>query len=54
MGSAARRIAVTNVRVFDGRQLLPPGTVVIEGTGSARTRPGPSSSTERAACCCPG
>ncbi|MDQ2812459.1 MAG: amidohydrolase family protein [Actinomycetota bacterium] len=31
MGNAARRIAVTNVRVFDGRQLLPPGTVVIEG-----------------------
>lgn len=25
------RTAVTNVRVFDGRQLLPPGTVVIEG-----------------------
>jgi imidazolonepropionase-like amidohydrolase len=31
MGSAARRTAVTNVRVFDGRQLQPPGTVVIEG-----------------------
>jgi imidazolonepropionase-like amidohydrolase len=31
MSSAARRIAVTNVRVFDGRQLLPAGTVVIEG-----------------------
>jgi imidazolonepropionase-like amidohydrolase len=32
MGSAERpqRTAVTNVRVFDGRQLLPPGTVVIE------------------------
>jgi imidazolonepropionase-like amidohydrolase len=25
------RTAVTNVRVFDGRQLMPPGTVVIEG-----------------------
>ncbi len=35
MGSTARaarpRTAVTNVRVFDGRQLLPLGTVVIEG-----------------------
>lgn len=32
MGSAGRphRTAVTNVRVFDGRQLLPLGTVVIE------------------------
>ncbi|MGD0606636.1 MAG: amidohydrolase, partial [Streptosporangiaceae bacterium] len=32
MGSAERpqRTAVTNVRVFDGRQLLPLGTVVIE------------------------
>jgi imidazolonepropionase-like amidohydrolase len=32
MGSTerARRTAVTNVRVFDGRQLLPLGTVVIE------------------------
>lgn len=28
----AVRIAVTNVRVFDGRQLLPLGTVVIEGS----------------------
>ena len=28
MGS---RTALTNVRVFDGRQLLPPGTVVIDG-----------------------
>jgi imidazolonepropionase-like amidohydrolase len=26
------RTAVTNVRVFDGRQLLPLGTVVIEGS----------------------
>jgi imidazolonepropionase-like amidohydrolase len=33
MGSTERapRTAVTNVRVFDGRQLLPLGTVVIEG-----------------------
>ena len=31
MGSGARRIAVTNVRVFDGRQLRAPDTVVIEG-----------------------
>ena len=31
MGSTVPRTAVTNVRVFDGRQLLPPGTVVIEG-----------------------
>ena len=33
MGSAERphRTAVTNVRVFDGRQLLPLGTVVMEG-----------------------
>ena len=31
MGSAAPRTAVTNVRVFDGRRLRPPGTVVIEG-----------------------
>ena len=31
MGSEARRIAVTNVRVFDGRQLRAPDTVVIEG-----------------------
>jgi imidazolonepropionase-like amidohydrolase len=31
MGNAAPRTAVTNVRVFDGRQLRPPGTVVIEG-----------------------
>ena len=30
MGSAAPRTAVTNVRVFDGRQLQPPDTVVIE------------------------
>jgi imidazolonepropionase-like amidohydrolase len=28
---AGPRTAVTNVRVFDGRQLQPPGTVVIEG-----------------------
>ena len=28
---AAGKIALTNVRVFDGRQLRPPGTVVIEG-----------------------
>jgi len=28
----AVRTAVTNVRVFDGRQLLPLGTVVIEGS----------------------
>ena len=27
-----RRTAVTNVRVFDGRQLLPLETVVIEGS----------------------
>ena len=31
MGSGARRTAVTNVRVFDGRQLRAPDTVVIEG-----------------------
>ena len=31
MGNAAPRTAVTNVRVFDGRHLRPPGTVVIEG-----------------------
>ena len=31
MGTGARRTAVTNVRVFDGRQLLAPDTVVIEG-----------------------
>ncbi len=35
MGSTERaarpRTAVTNVRAFDGRQLLPLGTVVIEG-----------------------
>src|ERR1700730_307041 len=30
MGSAAPRTALTNVRVFDGRQLQPPATVVIE------------------------
>src|SRR5260370_29500691 len=29
--AVGRRSAVTNVRVFDGRQLLPLGTVVIEG-----------------------
>jgi imidazolonepropionase-like amidohydrolase len=28
---AGPRTAITNVRVFDGRQLQPPGTVVIEG-----------------------
>jgi imidazolonepropionase-like amidohydrolase len=32
MGSGARRTAVTNVRVFDGRQLQAPDTVVIEGS----------------------
>ncbi|HEY6479702.1 MAG TPA: amidohydrolase family protein [Streptosporangiaceae bacterium] len=31
MASTGARTAVTNVRVFDGRQLLPPATVVIEG-----------------------
>jgi imidazolonepropionase-like amidohydrolase len=31
MGST-ERVAVSNVRVFDGRQLQPPGTVVIEGS----------------------
>jgi imidazolonepropionase-like amidohydrolase len=31
MGRTVARTAVTNVRVFDGRRLLPPGTVVIEG-----------------------
>ncbi len=31
MGSTRPRTAVTNVRVFDGRQLQPLGTVVIEG-----------------------
>ena len=30
MGRAAPKTAVTNVRVFDGRQLQPPDTVVIE------------------------
>src|ERR1035437_2452789 len=28
--STAGKTALTNVRVFDGRQLLPPGTVMIE------------------------
>jgi imidazolonepropionase-like amidohydrolase len=32
-------VALTNVRVFDGRQLLPPGTVVIDG---ARIGTGPA------------
>ena len=31
MGRTVPRTAVTNVRVFDGRRLLPPDTVVIEG-----------------------
>ncbi len=30
MGSVAPKTTVTNVRVFNGRQLLPPGTVVIQ------------------------
>ena len=30
MASTVPRTAVTNVRVFDGRHLQPPGTVVIE------------------------
>ena len=30
MGNVAPRTAVTNVRVFDGRRLQPPDTVVIE------------------------
>jgi cytosine/adenosine deaminase-related metal-dependent hydrolase len=30
MASTAPRTAVTNVRVFDGRRLRPPDTVVIE------------------------
>ena len=38
MGSVAPKTAVTNVRVFDGRQLLAPDTVVIEAgrIGAAR------------------
>ena len=41
MGSAAPRTAVTNVRVFDGRQLQPPATVVIEAGRIAPPRKAP-------------
>jgi hypothetical protein len=43
MGSVAPRTAVTNVRVFDGRRLRPPETVVIEAgrisVGGAEVKP---------------
>ena len=43
MGSAAPRTAVTNVRVFDGRQLQPPATVVIEAGRISAAPKGPQS-----------
>ena len=55
---AAGKTAVTNVRVFDGRRLRPPGTVVIEGdrigegpTGTGRV---PRSSTASGGVLLPG
>ncbi len=49
------KIALTNVRVFDGERLLEPSTVVIDGDRIGE-RPGgrPRRSTATAACCCPG
>lgn len=42
------RTAVTNVRVFDGHGLRPPGTVLIEGDRIATVGPGPGPSGGRA------
>ncbi len=51
---AAGKTALTNVRVFDGQQLRPPATVVIEGDRIGADPAGARSSTGTAACCCPG
>lgn len=48
------KTALTNVRVFDGRTLLPPATVVIDGATLGTDPAGAEEINGGGGSCCPG